>query len=159
MADASRDPERGYDGPEPSLAESDDLHIRSGESDDEDGPSPLPVWMRESSKSFRWRKVPLPIRKFFRLIARCFTFINQWSYGPKDAQIQEIIPWFPLIQEVPLWLVERFLPKKLYKVIALLLFYFTWLLTFCLIIRDSASSGYIEGFGIPNSIWCGANFW
>lgn len=149
-----------YDGPEPSITESNDLHIRSPTPDDgENGYLPLPVWMRESSKSFRWKWMPLPFRKLARSVGHYASAANRWSHGPEEAQIQKIEPWFPLVQEAPLWLVERFLYKRLYKVAALLLFYAAWLLTFCLIIRDSASSGNIEGFGVPSSIWCGANFW
>ena len=149
-----------YDGPEPSIAESNDLHVRSPEAtDDEDGHLPIPVWLRESSKSFRWKWVPLPFRRFGRTANRYASIINKWSYGPEEAQIQRIEPFFPIIQEAPLWLVERLLPKKIYRFGALTLLYLAWLLTFCLIIRDSAESGNIEGFGAPNSIWCGANFW
>ena len=151
---------RTDDGPEPSLAESTDLHVRSADASDvEDGGLPMPVWMRESSKSFRWKKVPLPIRKFARSINRFTTFLNEWSRGPKEPQIQRIKPILPIVQEAPIWLVARYLPKRLYKVLALLTLYFAWLLTFCLVIRKSASSGDIEGYGTPNSIWCGAHFW
>ena len=152
--------EDSYDGPEPSLTESDDLHVREPEpTEDEDGHLPLPVWMRESSKAFRWKWVPLPLRRFVRSINHYAFIINRWSYGPGEARIQRIEPFFPIVQEIPLWLVERFLPKRLHRIIALVFFYLAWLLTFCLIIRESAASGNIEGYGVPNSIWCGANFW
>ena len=153
--------QHAYDGPEPSLTESNDLHVRSPIPSDaeEDGHLPLPVWMRESSKSFRWRWIPLPLRKSARNISYYAGVVNKWSYGPEEAQIQRIEPFFPLVQEAPLWLVERFLPKRPHKIGALLVLYLAWLMTFCLIIRESASSGNIEGYGVPNPIWCGANFW
>lgn len=148
------------DGPEPSLAESTDLHVRSpGASDAGDSGLPLPVWMRESSKTFKWKKVPLSIRKFARSVNRFATFADEWSRGPKEPNIQRIEPFFPIVQEAPLWLVNRYLPKRVYKFLALFVFYLAWLLTFCLIIRSSAKSGHIEGYGTPNSIWCGASFW
>ena len=153
--------ENAYDGPEPSITESRDLHLRSPElsGDEENGYVPLPVWMRESSKSFRWRSIPLPIRKFARNVHHYASIVNRWSYGPTEAQVQRIEPLFPIVQEAPLWLVERYLPKRIHRLPALLLFYLAWLLTFCLIIRRSAFSGNIEGYGTPSSIWCGANFW
>lgn len=152
--------DRMDDGPEPSLTESNDFHVQSPPlSDVEDGRLPLPVWMRESSKSFRWRWIPLPMRRFGRSVGHYASLANKWSYGPEEARIQRIVPFFPIVQEAPLWLVDNLLPKRIHKVFALLLLYLAWLLTFCLIIRDSAASGNIEGYGSPTSIWCGENFW
>ena len=143
-----------YDGPEPSVAESTDLHLR--DSDSASGPEdfglPVPVWLRESSKTFYWKWVPLPVRTFAR-------FLNRWSKGPDPSQIQNITPFFPKVQEAPLWLVEKFLPRMIYKASALLLIFCAWVLTFILIIRHSAASGHIEGYGTPQAIWCGANLW
>ena len=148
-----------YDGPEPSLTESNDLHVRSPVPSDAEYEArlPLPVWMRESSKSFRWRWIPLRVRKFARSIGHYANKTNQWSYGPKEAQIQRIN--FPLVEEAPLWLVDKFLPKKVHKIVALLLLYLAWFLTFFFVIRESATSGNIEDYGVPSSIWCGASFW
>ena len=140
--------------PEPSNADSADFHIRSsGEDEDhEDGRLPIPVWMRESSKSFHWRWVPVSLRHAARSIAR-------WSKGPEPPQIQKITPLFSFIQEVPLRLVDRFLQKRSQKVVALLVLYLSWALTFSMIIWHEANSGTIEGYGKPASIWCGANLW
>ena len=139
--------------PDPSIVDSADLHIRSSSSSDvERGRLPLPVWMRESSKSFNWRWVPLPIRELTR-------FAISWSKGPHPPQIQKITPFFPFIQEAPLKLVDRFLPKRKHKAALLAFFYLGWVLTFSLIIRHSASSGSIEGYGKPQPLWCGANYW
>lgn len=143
--------------PEPSIAESDDLHFRSRASSEVGHPQDLPVWLRESSS--RWRIVPLPLRKITRSIAKVCALANQWTQGQKVAQKQEIRPFLPLIQEAPLWLVEKCLPKRIYKFSALLLLYTAWAVTFILVIKRSAASGNIEGYGIPNSIWCGASFW
>lgn len=141
------------DGPEPSTTDSVDLHIRSSASSDiENGRLSMPVWMRESSKSFHWRWVPVPIRHFARSFAT-------WSKGPDPPQIQKIIPVFPPIQELPLRLVDRFLPTRVHKAGGLAVLYSGWLLTFVLVLSHSATSGEIEGFGQPSPIWCGANFW
>ncbi|MCJ1397627.1 hypothetical protein MMC11_000823 [Xylographa trunciseda] len=141
------------DGPEPSTADSSDLQIRSSASSDmERGRISLPVWMRESSRSFHWKWVPLPIRHLARSAAA-------WSKGPDPPQIQKITPLFPFVQEMPLRLVEILLPGKIHKAWALITFYAAWLLIFVLVLHHSASSGEIEGYGQPARIWCGANFW
>ena len=113
---------------------------------------PLPVWMRESSKSFHWKWVPLPLRRVARAVAA-------WSKGPDPPQIQRIRPFFPSIQEAPVRLFDRFFPKKKHKAAFLVLFYFCWILTFSLVLHHSASAGEIEGYGQPSPIWCGAGYW
>lgn len=140
------------DVPEASTTHSGDFHVSSYASSEADHDLlPMPVWMRES-KSVYWRWVPLPLRKLAR-------FLNKWSYGPNPPQIQRLAPFSPTLQEAPLRLVERFLPRRVHKLGALLMLYFAWILTFVLVIQRSAASGNIEGYGTPSSIWWGANFW
>jgi hypothetical protein len=140
------------EGLEASTSNSADLHIDFPSPDIESGRFPIPVWMRESSKGFHWKWVPLPIRQSFRSFAA-------WSKGPNPPQIQSIEPFFPFIQEAPLKLVDRFLPTKKHKAAALAVFYGAWILTFTLILHYSSQSGNIEGYGQPSPIWCGASFW
>jgi len=129
------------------------LHVHSASPEPDDGHRiPLPVWMRESSKSFHWKWVPLPLRRVARAIAA-------WSKGPDPPQIQKIRPFFPSIQEAPIELLDRFFPKKKHKAALLVLFYSCWLLTFSLVLHHSASAGVIEGYGQPSPIWCGAGYW
>lgn len=129
------------------------LHVRDISPRRDDGHRlPLPVWMRESSKSFHWKWVPLPMRRVARAIAA-------WSKGPDPPQIQRIRPFFPSIQEAPIRLLDRFFPKKKHKAAFLVFFYFCWLLTFSLVLHHSASAGEIEGYGQPSPIWCGAGYW
>ena len=141
--------------PEPSVADSEDLQIRSV------SPSPmpatptamqLPLWLREASPTFHWAWVPLPVRRTAR-------FVADWTKGPKTPQIQRIQPWAPSVQEFPLRLVDWFLPRRWHKGVALLVLYVAWALTFALVIRDSARSGDIEGYGPPANLWCGASLW
>ena len=129
------------------------LHVRSASPGLDAGHRlPLPVWMRESSKSFHWKWVPLPLRRVARAIAA-------WSKGPDPPRIQRIRPFFPSIQEAPIKLVDRFCPKKKHKAALLVFFYFCWLLTFSLVLHHSANAGEIEGYGQPSPIWCGAAYW
>ena len=139
--------------PEPSMTGSTDIHVRSSSSSDiEGGRLPLPVWMREQSAKFHWNWIPLSFQKYGRSLA-------SWSKGPDPPKIQKITPFFPFIQEAPLKLVDKLLPKKLHKAGALVALDTAWILIFTLILRSSASSGDIEGYGQPSPIWCGANFW
>ncbi|KAL8701139.1 MAG: hypothetical protein Q9201_005080 [Fulgogasparrea decipioides] len=142
------------DGPEPSTSGSSTLHVRSraGSSDIEDGDRPLPVWLRESSKSFHWRWLPYPLRHFGRTVAA-------WTKGPDPPQMQKLTPFFPEIQEAPVKLVAKYFPKPLHKAALLAAFLSCWLLTFSLVLHRSASAGNIKGYGKPQPIWCGASYW
>lgn len=134
-----------------STTESPLLQVRSA-SPGPDNELPLPVWLRESSKSFHWKWVPLSLRRAARAVAT-------WSKGPDPPQIQKIRPFFPSIQEAPVKLLDRFLPKRRHKAALLVFFYFCWILTFSLVLHHSASAGVIEGYGKPQPIWCGASYW
>ena len=140
------------EGPEPSYTDNPLMQVRSASPEMQHQRLPLPVWMRESSKSFRWKWVPLPIRNAGRSVA-------SWSKGPDPPQIQKITPIFPSIQEAPIRLVDRYLPNRKQKAALLAFFFFTWILTFSLILHHSATSGNIEGYGTPQNIWCGASYW
>jgi LCCL domain len=131
------------------------LHIRSASesSDSQTRPTlPLPVWMRESAKSFRFRWVPLPLRKAGRATAA-------WIKGPVPPRELKIIPLFPHIQEAPIRFLDRYFPKKRHRIFFLLVFYASWFLTWSLILRAHSTSGFITGYGRSTNIWCGANFW
>lgn len=140
------------DGPEASTPGGSDMHMQSGSSDAGDGQFPLPVWLRESSKSFHWRWVPVRVRQAARAVVA-------WSKGPDPPQIQKIMPFFPWIQEAPARFLDDHLPKRRHKAALLAFFYFCWLLTFTLVLNHSAQAGDIEGYGKPQPIWCGASFW
>lgn len=113
---------------------------------------PLPVWMRESSKTFHWRWVPVRIRQASRSVVR-------WTKGPDPPQIQKITPFFPEIQQAPVRLIDEYLPKPKYKALLLALFYCCWVLVFSLVLVYSNSAGTIKGFGKPTPVWCGASYW
>jgi hypothetical protein len=152
--DASRAAAR-HDIPDASTADSDEMHIRSVSPEPLDSPvrvSSIPIWLREAAPSFRWSWVPVPIRHAARRT-------TAWTAGPKPPQIQCIQPWFPSIQELPLRLVDRWLPKRRHRVVALVVLYAAWAMTFSLVIFQSARSGDIAGYGKPMDLWCGAGLW
>jgi hypothetical protein len=114
--------------------------------------SALPVWLRESSKTFRWGWVPLPLRKVGRAT-------SNWVKGPDPPHMLLLKPLFPRIQELPVQYLDRLLPKRKYKTFLLLLLYVSWFLPWFLILLHSRSSGYIEGYGRPQTLSCATNFW
>lgn len=112
----------------------------------------LPIWIQESSKSFRWGWVPLPLRKAGRAVVR-------WVKGPVPPHQLLFTPLFPNIQALPVTYFERFFPKRKHKVALLLLLYLSWFLSWFLVLVHSASSGYIEGYGKPQTLSCAATYW
>lgn len=147
--------ERSYvdGGPEASASSSPRMHVRSDSEDDiEPTENSAPIWWRESSKSFRWGWVPYPIRQMVRAVV-------VWSKGPEPPQVQRLIPFFPHTQEFPVEAIRKYFPKIRHKAALLGFFYFSWLLSFILVLNRSASVGKIEGYGQPEPIWCGATFW
>lgn len=138
-------------------------HMNSGGSDaiqeelgltteDDASGLPPPVWLTESSKSFRWRWVPLPLRKAGRATVK-------WLKGPQPPKDLLFTPLFPQIQELPIRLRDRLLPKKRYRIALLLVAYFSWFLSWSLVLRHTVSSGHIEGYGQPTPIACSATYW
>ena len=120
--------------------------------DDDHSGLPPPVWLSESSKDFRWRWVPLPLRKAWRVTIK-------WLGGPDPPQDLLFQPFFPRIQETPIRLRNRFFPKKKHKVALLLAVYFIWFLTWSLVLRHTVASGHIEGYGVPTPLSCTASYW
>lgn len=112
----------------------------------------VPVWLRESSKSFRWRWAPLPFRKAGRAIVR-------WVKGPVPPRVLLLKPFFPLIQELPARCLERFFPKRRHKVALLLLLYVSWFVPWFTVLFHSRASGYIAGYGRPQTVSCSASYW
>jgi hypothetical protein len=130
------------------------LHVRSASqsSQQENSSLPLPVWLRESTNSFKYRWLPVSVRKAARAVAR-------WVEGPKPPQELKITPWFPKIQQAPIKLLDRYLPSRKGRIALLIVFYGIWFLTWSLMLRAHATTGYVKGYGKPRNLWCGANFW
>lgn len=129
-----------------------DLDMRSQVSGLTPSALPLPVWMRESSKSFRWRWVPLPLRKAAR---RTVT----WVEGPQPPTELKIKPLLPFVQEAPIRFMDKYVPNKKHRCALLVFLYFCWFLTWSLVLRHSSGSGYIPGYGKPQDVWCGYRLW
>lgn len=120
--------------------------------DDVESGSALPIWLQESSKSFRWRWVPLPLRKIGRATAA-------WIKGPDPPHMLLLKPFFPRLQELPVQYLDRYFPKRRHKISLLMLLYFAWFLPWFLVLLHSRSAGYIQGYGRPQTLSCATNFW
>ncbi|KAL4805209.1 LCCL domain-containing protein [Aspergillus unguis] len=116
------------------------------------GRTVLPVWLQESSTSFRWRWVPLPIRKAARATA---DFVK----GPDPPYPLLLNPLFPHVQELPRRYLDKFFPKRKHKISLLLLLYLAWFLPWTILFIHSRSAGHIEGYGQPVTLSCSSTFW
>lgn len=128
------------------------LQIETASQDSNEPDLPLPIWMREQAKAFRYKWVPLPVRKAARATA-------VWVKGPDPPCHLTIKPLFPRIQEAPIKLLGRFAPKQRHRIFLLFFVYCVWFLVWALMVRHNSTDGYIQGFGKPSHIWCGATFW
>ncbi|KAK5317889.1 hypothetical protein LTR93_008530 [Exophiala xenobiotica] len=128
-----------------------DLHIRSA-SESSAAALPLPIWLRESAATFKYKWVPLPVRKASRTVVT-------WVKGPVPPRILKIEPIFPKIQQAPLRLLDRYAPTRKQRLILLVGLYACWFLTWSLMLKQHSTSGFIKGYGKPQNLWCGASFW
>ncbi len=127
------------------------LHIRNASESSENGLA-IPIWMRESAKSFRFKWVPLPLRKAGRATAK-------WITGPTPPRVLRIKPLYTQIQEAPIRWMDKYLPKQRHRIFLLIALYAVWFLIWSLMLKHNSTSAYIEGYGKPSNIWCGASFW
>jgi hypothetical protein len=112
-----------------------------------------PRFMQDERAWKRWRWVPYPVRRVWKTVVR-------WSYGPTTPKRYRIRPLFPVVQEYPLVLAERFLPRRrAHRAWLLLLYFAVWLVTFVLLKRYETVASYIEGWGSPQNIKCGTTYW
>ncbi|QSZ34010.1 hypothetical protein DSL72_005590 [Monilinia vaccinii-corymbosi] len=83
----------------------------------------------------------------------------RWAQGPDPPRLNVIRPWFPWIQEAPLRLLDRYIPKRRHRISLLVAYYFCWILTFALVLRQSTLATKIEEWGTPGNIGCGNTYW
>jgi hypothetical protein len=126
------------------------LQPMDGISDDESPPTPRFIQDQGPYRHFKW--VPVPFR-------RAGKSLIHWAKGPDPPQIYTIKPILPIIQELPIRLLDRYVPKKRHRISLLVAFYFCWILTFALVMRQSTFATEIEGWGAPGNIGCGNTYW
>jgi hypothetical protein len=127
------------------------FHVGHASETSENGGA-IPIWLQESAKSFRFRWVPLPLRKAGRATVN-------WVKGPIPPRELKIRPCFARVQETPIRLMNKYVPKYKHRVCLLMVFNALWFLVWSLMVRHNSTASNIEGFGQPTNLWCGASFW
>lgn len=118
----------------------------------DDSSPPTPRFMQDQSSYKNWKWVPVPIRRVGKAAVI-------WAKGPDPPYIHTINPLFPSIQEYPIRLLDRFVPKRKHRIFALVAVYSLWILTFALVMRVGTIATEIKGWGVPGSIGCGNTYW
>lgn len=116
-----------------------------------DGDS-LPRWVHQTHKTSALSKIGSGLKQVGHDIMR-------WIHGPVPPVILCPNPIFPRAQEMPVRLVDRFLPKKRYRIAALGVYYLLWALIWGLMVAKSNQAGESLNYGDTQSIWCGYNLW
>ena len=142
--DSSGPPETEH--PDDPIETSPLLDNSSGES------TPVPRWLREQRESKYWKWIPDSARRIGNAILH-------WAKGPDPPQIQKIKPILPDIQEAPIRLLEKYVPKRRHRIALLVGFYALWILTFAIVMQQGTFATEIEGWGAPNNIGCGNTYW
>ncbi|KAK7726454.1 hypothetical protein SLS63_007614 [Diaporthe eres] len=83
----------------------------------------------------------------------------RWLRGPEPTRTWKIRPLLPRVQQVPLRLVDKLLPRLWQRAIALLVFYVCWIATFGAVMHKSSAVDEVDGQGSPILIGCGGSFW
>ncbi|KAK8239005.1 hypothetical protein HDK77DRAFT_283467 [Phyllosticta capitalensis] len=92
-------------------------------------------------------------------VQRVINSVATWIKGPQPPRPYKIRPFFPAVQNAPVRLLDRYLPKRRQKIWLLVAFYVVWLLSFSLVLRRSAFSTEIAGYGSPVRVSCSSRFW
>ncbi|KAF2754661.1 LCCL domain-containing protein [Pseudovirgaria hyperparasitica] len=106
----------------------------------------------------RWKRYVPRISSSSRL-SRYVKAVDKWIKGPQPPRRWHITPFFPAVQEFPIVLLERYCPKRKQKVAALILAYLAWFICFASILRKSAFSADVPGYGSPVNYGCEDRFW
>ncbi|RDW95082.1 hypothetical protein BP5796_00845 [Coleophoma crateriformis] len=118
----------------------------------EDSSPPTPRFMQDERAARYWKWIPLPVRRVSKATVK-------WVKGPNPPRPQRIQPILPWIQEVPILLLDRYLPKQKHRIVLLIGYYFLWILTFAMVMQQSTIATEIEGWGSPANIGCGNTYW
>lgn len=119
---------------------------------EDDSSTSTPRFMQDERSKKRWKWVPYPVQRFCKKAAL-------WAKGPENPRDWKIKPLFPRVQEFPLALVDRFLPKYKQRLGVVCFYIAIWIVTFALVKRQETFAGEIPGWGTPQEIGCGATFW
>ncbi|KAK4964908.1 hypothetical protein LTR66_012201 [Elasticomyces elasticus] len=110
-----------------------------------------------ASKDVSWTsrvsdRIPHRLKRISRAVVN-------WVKGPDPPRPYRIQPWFPSVQHAPLMLLDRYAPKRMQKFGLLVAVCALWLLSFSLILHQSAFASEVEGYGAPVRLGCGSRYW
>ncbi|KAM0335660.1 hypothetical protein ACHAQA_000709 [Verticillium albo-atrum] len=139
------------DHPDAPIADSTTQQRRELEVEDDSSGS-TPRFLQDDRTGKRWKWVPYPV---YRLCKAAVT----WSKGPQNPRDWKIKPLFPRVQEFPLLLVEKYLPKRKQRLAVVFFYVAIWAVTFALVKREETLATEIEGWGTPSEVGCGSTYW
>lgn len=113
---------------------------------------PTPRFLQDEGSWKRWKWVPYPVRRFATAVAT-------WSKGPPIPRDHKIDPLFPAVQHAPLWLLDRFLPRRRHRIWLVMAYFAVWIVTYALVMRQGFVTAEVEGFGAAGTIGCGSTYW
>ncbi|EGY17624.1 hypothetical protein VD0002_g351 [Verticillium dahliae] len=119
---------------------------------EDDSSTSTPRFLQDDRNGKRWKWVPYPVYRLWKATAT-------WAQGPQNPRDWKIKPVFPRIQEYPLLLVEKYLPKRKQRLAVVFFYVAIWAVTFALVKRAETLATEIEGWGTPSEIGCGATYW
>lgn len=124
----------------------------SSSSSSDNTPVPTPRFMQDEGSWKRWKWVPYSVRRFGKAVVN-------WGRGPQTPKVFQIAPLFPAVQHAPLWLMDRFLPKKKQRA-GLYAFYVSlWVVIFAIVMWRGQASSEIPIWGRPSTISCSTVYW
>lgn len=83
----------------------------------------------------------------------------KWVKGPQPPKTYTITPILPVVQHVPINLLDRYAPKRVHRFCLLVLLYASWLLVLSLMLWRSSFAAQIPGYGTPIRLGCAARYW
>ncbi|KAI9719542.1 MAG: hypothetical protein M1828_006171 [Chrysothrix sp. TS-e1954] len=109
------------------------------------------------SESHPWlaralRRIPDPVRQSSRRVLI-------WVKGPQPPRTWIITPFFPKVQTAPIKLLNQWLPQQRHRITALIAFYLVYLICFLSVLKRSAFSSEVPGYGSPATISCTSTWW
>ncbi|KAI1341031.1 hypothetical protein F5Y15DRAFT_39570 [Xylariaceae sp. FL0016] len=109
-----------------------------------------PRFMQDEGSWRRFKWVPYSARRTGKAAVG-------WVKGPQTPKIWKIEPFFPAVQEAPLRLLDRFVPKHRFWL--LIAYLAAWIITFSIVMWQGQVTSYVESWGQPTDISCGVTYW
>lgn len=126
--------------------------IRDDASDAADSSPPTPRFLQDEGSWKRWKWMPYPVRRACKAFAK-------WARGPANPRHHKITPVFPNIQQAPLRLLDRYVPRRRHRLWLLFAYFTLWIVSYALVMSQGLKVTEIAGWGEPAEIGCGNTYW